>query len=117
MRQSIGTLSSGSLGPTVILLDLNLPSFRMGVRCLADLKEDDRYKTTPRACGPIELVTRPKRTVLTLLARYMPTASLTKPLDLGGFEPKIVRGIESFWLGLVKLPAEARRSHEIESGV
>jgi CheY-like chemotaxis protein len=84
--------------PDLILLDLNLPR-KDGREVLADLKEDDRYKTIPIV---VLSSSEAEADILTSYALHA-NCYLTKPLDLGGFT-KIVRGIESFWLGLVKLP-------------
>lgn len=85
--------------PDLILLDLNLPR-KNGREVLAEVKSDEDLKTIP-----IVILTTSAEEQDVLKA-YMLSANcyVTKPVDFQQFTD-VVRGIETFWLSIVKLPA------------
>jgi chemotaxis family two-component system response regulator Rcp1 len=89
---------AGAPRPDLILLDLNLPR-RSGHEVLQTIKGDDRLKTIP----VIVLTTsRADEDVLTSY-RHHANCFISKPLDLDDFIA-VVKSIEGFWLGTVRLP-------------
>ncbi len=87
-----------SVRPDLIILDLNLPR-RSGHEVLADLKVDASLRRIPVAI----LTTSSAES--DVLASYDLGANcfLTKPVDVGQFL-KVVKSIEDFWFGVVRLP-------------
>jgi CheY-like chemotaxis protein len=85
--------------PDLIILDLNLPR-RDGKEVLAELKNDQSLKAIPVAVLTSSSAERD------IVESYNLGANcyLTKPVDLEQFL-KVVAQIESFWLGIVRLPA------------
>lgn len=84
--------------PDVILLDLNLPR-KDGREVLAEIKEDQDLKRIP-----VVVITSSKSEE-DVLRSYNLHANcyVTKPVDLEKFVA-VVRSIEDFWMGIVKLP-------------
>jgi len=84
--------------PDIILLDLNLPK-KDGREVLQDIKNDDKLKRIP-----VVILTTSKAEE-DVLKSYNLHANcyVTKPVDLEQFM-QVVRGIEDFWLSIVKLP-------------
>ena len=86
--------------PDLILLDLNLPR-KDGREVLAELKSDANFRRIP------VVVLTTSQSDEDVLRAYNLNANcyVSKPVDLDQFI-KVVRGIEDFWLTIVKLPAE-----------
>lgn len=84
--------------PDLILLDLNLPR-RDGREVLAEIKEDQDLKHIP------VVVITSSSAEQDVLKSYNLHANcyVTKPVDLDKFV-EVVKSIEDFWLGIVKLP-------------
>lgn len=84
--------------PDLILLDLNLPR-KDGRQVLDEIKHDESLRRIPVA------VLTTSRADNDILASYNLHANcyVTKPVDLDDFI-RVVRGIEEFWLSIVKLP-------------
>jgi len=84
--------------PDLILLDLNLPK-KDGREVLAEIKEDPLLRRIP----VIVLTTsRAEEDILKTYDLHV-NCYITKPVDLEQFL-EIVRGIQDFWLTIVKLP-------------
>jgi CheY-like chemotaxis protein len=84
--------------PDIIILDLNLPRMD-GKEVLAEVKTDPSLRTIPVA------VLSTSEAEIDVLQSYDLGANcfLTKPVDLDQFL-KVVRAVEDFWLGMVRLP-------------
>ncbi len=84
--------------PDVILLDLNLPR-KDGREVLAEIKEDPDLKRIP-----VVIITSSKSEE-DVLRSYNLHANcyVSKPVDLEQFVT-VVKSIEDFWMGIVKLP-------------
>jgi CheY-like chemotaxis protein len=84
--------------PDVILLDLNLPR-KDGREVLAEIKEDPELKRIP------VVVITSSRAEEDVLRSYNLHANcyISKPVDLEQFVA-VVKSIEDFWMGIVKLP-------------
>jgi two-component system, chemotaxis family, response regulator Rcp1 len=89
---------SSAARPDVILLDLNLPR-KDGREVLAEIKQDPDLKRIP------VVVVTTSREEQDVLKSYNLHANcyVTKPVDLEQFVA-VVKSIENFWLGIVKLP-------------
>jgi chemotaxis family two-component system response regulator Rcp1 len=85
--------------PDLMLLDLNLPRMD-GRETLAEIKKDHNFRRIP----VIVLTTSDAES--DILASYNLHANcfITKPVDLDEFM-EVVRAIQSFWLGVAKIPA------------
>jgi CheY-like chemotaxis protein len=86
--------------PDLILLDLNLPR-KDGRQVLEEIKCDERLRRIPVA------ILTTSRADNDILASYNLHANcyITKPVDFDDFI-RVVRGIEEFWLSIVKLPMQ-----------
>ncbi len=84
--------------PDVVLLDLNLPR-KDGREVLAEIKADPSLKHIP----VVVLTTSEAEKDIVESYELHANCYVTKPVDLGRFI-EIVHQIESFWLGIVKLP-------------
>jgi CheY-like chemotaxis protein len=84
--------------PDMILLDLNLPR-KDGREVLAEIKEDPDLKRVP------VVVITSSRAEEDVLRSYNLHANcyISKPVDLEQFIT-VVKSIEDFWMGIVKLP-------------
>lgn len=84
--------------PDLILLDLNLPR-KDGREVLAEIKSDEATARIP------VVVLTSSRAEQDILKSYDLQANsyITKPVDLGQFI-EVIKGIEDFWLSVVKLP-------------
>lgn len=84
--------------PDLLILDLNLPR-KDGKEVLAELKTDPSLRSIPVA------VLTTSEAEIDILESYDLGANcfLTKPVDLDQFL-KVVRAVEEFWLGMVRLP-------------
>jgi len=85
--------------PDLILLDLNLPK-KDGRELLADIKSDENLKSIP----VVVLTTSEAHTDIVKSYNLHANCYITKPVELEKFM-KIVRVIENFWFGIVKLPS------------
>ncbi len=85
--------------PDLILLDLNLPR-KNGRQVLAEIKEDPELRRIP------VVVITSSRAEEDVARSYDLHANcyVNKPIDLEQFV-EVVRSIEDFWLGIVKLPS------------
>lgn len=86
--------------PDLILLDLNLPR-KDGRQVLDEIKHDESLRRIPVA------ILTTSRADNDILASYNLHANcyVTKPVDFDEFI-RVVRGIEEFWLSIVKLPMQ-----------
>jgi CheY-like chemotaxis protein len=85
--------------PDVILLDLNLPK-KDGREVLAEIKSDEDLRRIP----VVVLTTSSSEQDILRSYDLHANCYITKPVDLDQFIA-VVRGIEDFWLTVVKLPA------------
>lgn len=89
---------AGSPEIDLVLLDLNMP--RMGgLEVLEEMRKDERLRHTP----VVVLTTSEAEADVLRAYDNGSNAYVTKPVDLDQFV-KVVRGIEEFWLGIVRLP-------------
>ncbi|MDY6833612.1 MAG: response regulator [Chloroflexota bacterium] len=86
--------------PDIILLDLNLPR-KDGREVLAEIKEDAALRRIP----VVVLTTSRSETDVMRVYDLHANCYIPKPVELDEFM-KVVSGIESFWLSIVKLPEE-----------
>ena len=84
--------------PDLIILDLNLPR-KDGREVLAEVKADPRLKRIPVV---VLTVSRSEEDILKSYDLHA-NCYITKPVDLEAFLD-VVKGIEDFWLTIVKLP-------------
>jgi chemotaxis family two-component system response regulator Rcp1 len=84
--------------PDVILLDLNLPK-KDGREVLAEIKADEELRRIP----VVVLTTSSSEQDILRTYNLHANCYITKPVDLDQFI-QVVRGIEDFWLTIVKLP-------------
>jgi chemotaxis family two-component system response regulator Rcp1 len=84
--------------PDIILLDLNLPR-KDGRQVLAELKAIPHLKHIP----VVVLTTSEAEQDIVKSYELHANCYITKPVDLDKFVD-IIRGIENFWLSIVKLP-------------
>lgn len=86
--------------PDIVILDLNLPRMD-GKEVLAAMKGDPDLRSIPVA------VLTTSDAEADVLDSYDLGANcfLTKPVDLDQFL-KVVRAVEEFWLGMVRLPGQ-----------
>lgn len=84
--------------PDLILLDLNLPR-KDGREVLAELKADESLRRIP----VVVLTTSQAETDILTSYDLHANCYISKPVDLHEFV-RVVQGIESFWLSIVKLP-------------
>jgi chemotaxis family two-component system response regulator Rcp1 len=86
--------------PDIILLDLNLPR-KDGREVLAELKATPKLKSIP----VVVLTTSDAEQDIVMSYNLHANCYITKPVDLDKFI-EIIRGIENFWLSIVKLPPQ-----------
>jgi len=91
---------AAAVRPDLVLLDLNLPRMD-GRQVLAAIKEDEALQTIP----VVVLTTSDAERDVSRSYALHANAYVTKPLDMGEFI-RIVKGIEDFWFGIVRLPHE-----------
>src|SRR4051812_5517484 len=84
--------------PDLVILDLNLPK-KDGREVLADLKDDPDLRAIP----VIVLTTSAADEDVTAMYDLQAAGYVTKPVDFSAFVDA-VKGIEEFWLSLVRLP-------------
>jgi CheY-like chemotaxis protein len=88
--------------PDLVLLDLNLPR-KSGAEVLAEIKSDPRLSTIP----VVVLTTSQAEEDVLRSYEMHANAYVTKPVDFERFG-QIVRQIDEFFVGIVKLPPRAR---------
>lgn len=88
--------------PDLILLDLNLP-IKDGREVLAEIKEDPDFKSIP----VVILTTSKAEEDIVKTYKLHANCYITKPINLDRFVT-VVRSIEDFWLGIVRLPANRK---------
>jgi CheY-like chemotaxis protein len=89
-----------ALRPDLILLDLNLPR-KDGREVLEEIKRDADLRRIPVV---ILTTSQAEKDILTSYDLHA-NCYIRKPVDLDEFIA-VVRGVESFWLSLVKLPLQ-----------
>lgn len=86
--------------PDLVILDLNLPRLS-GHEVLAVMKADDAMRRIPVAV----LTTSAAESDVAKTYDLGANCFLTKPVDIEEFT-HVVRSIDDFWLGLVRLPQQ-----------
>jgi two-component system, chemotaxis family, response regulator Rcp1 len=89
---------SNSPCPDIVLLDLNLPK-KTGIEVLTEIKKDHNLTHIPVV---ILTSSKDEEDILKTYTHHA-SAYVTKPVDFDKFL-KVIRGIEDFWLNIVKLP-------------
>jgi len=84
--------------PDLILLDLNLPR-KDGRQVLQEIKQDEQLQRIPVA---VLTTSQAEKDILTSYNLHA-NCYITKPADLDEFI-RVVKGVEEFWLSIVKLP-------------
>jgi DNA-binding response OmpR family regulator len=92
------TTATGPARPDLVILDLNLPRMS-GHEVLAAMRADDDLRRMPVAI----LTTSSAEADVVRTYDLGANCYLTKPVDVDQFV-HVVRSIEDFWLGLVRLP-------------
>jgi CheY-like chemotaxis protein len=90
---------AGAPRPDVVFLDLNLPR-KDGRQVLAEIKADIDLRTIP----VVVLTTSSSEQDILRSYDLHANCYITKPVDLEQFIA-VVKGIEDFWLTIVRLPA------------
>jgi len=88
--------------PDLVLLDLNLPR-KSGAEVLAEIKGDPRLSTIP----VVVLTTSQAEEDVLRSYEMQANAYVTKPVDFDRFG-EIVRQIDEFFVGIVRLPPRTR---------
>ena len=88
--------------PDLVLLDLNLPR-KSGAEVLAEIKSDPQLSTIP----VVVLTTSQAEEDVLRSYEMHANAYVTKPVDFDRFG-EIVRQIDEFFVGIVRLPRRAR---------
>lgn len=91
-------------GPDLVLLDLNLPG-KSGAEVLAEIKGDPLLATIP----VVILTTSEAQEDVLRSYRLHANAYITKPVDFERFRD-VLRHIDDFFAGIVKLPPRPARS-------
>jgi CheY-like chemotaxis protein len=93
---------AGAERPDLVLLDLNLPR-KSGAEVLAEIKGDPQLSTIP----VVVLTTSQAEEDVLRSYEMHANAYVTKPVDFDRFG-EIVRQIDEFFVGIVRLPPRAR---------
>jgi CheY-like chemotaxis protein len=93
---------AGAERPDLVLLDLNLPR-KSGAEVLAEIKSDPQLSTIP----VVVLTTSQAEEDVLRSYEMHANAYVTKPVDFDRFG-EIVRQIDEFFVGIVRLPPRAR---------
>jgi CheY-like chemotaxis protein len=93
---------AGMARPDLVLLDLNLPR-KSGAEVLAEIKSDPRLSTIP----VVVLTTSQAEEDVLRSYEMHANAYVTKPVDFDRFG-EIVRQIDEFFVGIVRLPPRKR---------
>lgn len=99
-----GRHSSRTAPPDLILLDLNLPR-KDGREVLEEIKSDPELKKTP----VVILTTSDSEADILKTYSLHANCYITKPVEFDRFL-EVVRGIEGFWLRIVRLPDGLRET-------
>ncbi len=91
---------AGAPRPDLILLDLNLPR-KDGRQVLEEIKQDKNLQRIPIA---VLTTSQAEKDILTSYNLHA-NCYIAKPVDLDEFV-RVVKGIEEFWLSIVKLPPQ-----------
>ena len=94
------TTATGPARPDLVILDLNLPKMN-GHEVLAAMHEDHDLRRMPVAI----LSTSSAEADVVRTYDLGANCYLTKPVDVDQYV-HVVRSIEDFWLGLVRLPGQ-----------
>ena len=89
--------------PDLVLLDLNLPK-KDGREVLAEIKQSDDLKSIPT----VVLTTSESEEDISRCYMLHANSYITKPVGFGELL-EMVRGIQDFWFGIVKLPSKHKR--------
>jgi CheY-like chemotaxis protein len=92
--------ATGPTRPDLVILDLNLPRLS-GHEVLAAMRDDDDLRRMPVAI----LSTSSAEADVVRTYDLGANCYLTKPVDVDQYV-HVVRSIEDFWLGLVRLPSQ-----------
>lgn len=84
--------------PDIILLDINMPR-KNGFEILKEIKENEEFKDIP----VIIITTSDSEENVINAYKLGANCYIVKPLQLDEFI-RVVRGIEEFWLNIVRLP-------------
>jgi chemotaxis family two-component system response regulator Rcp1 len=90
--------------PDLILLDLNLPK-KDGREVLKEIKEDEDLRRIP----VVILTTSKAEEDIIKTYNYHANCYISKPIDLDQFV-KVVKSIEDFWLTIVRLPPNVKKT-------
>jgi CheY-like chemotaxis protein len=90
--------------PDIILLDLNLPK-KDGREVLAEIKVDNTLKRIP----VVVLTTSDAEKDIIKMYDLHANSYIMKPVDFDQFI-KVIKSIEDFWLEVVKLPPNGKKS-------
>ena len=86
--------------PDLVLLDLNLPDMH-GLDVLAAIKNDPRFRRIPA----VVFSSSQNRAEITEAYNLNANSYIAKPVDLADYI-RVVKGVEEFWLTVVKLPRD-----------
>jgi chemotaxis family two-component system response regulator Rcp1 len=90
----------GAPRPDMVLLDLNLPDMH-GLEVLAAIKTDPGLRRIPA----VVFSSSTKREEVVQAYNLNANSYIAKPVELAEFI-RVVRGVEEFWLTVVKLPKD-----------
>ncbi len=88
--------------PSLVLLDLNMPR-KDGREVLSEMKEDPELRHIP----VVILTTSQAEEDIVRSYDLHANCFISKPVDLQGLS-KVVKSIDDFWFGVVKLPPSSR---------
>ena len=91
---------TNAVTPDLVILDLNLPKLD-GREVLKLIKSDENLKKIP----VVVLTTSQSEEDILKMYKHYANCYITKPIDLDQFVT-VVKAIENFWMGIVKLPSE-----------
>jgi chemotaxis family two-component system response regulator Rcp1 len=86
--------------PDLVLLDLNLPDMH-GLEVLAAIKKDPALRRTPA----VVFSSSQAREEVTGAYNLNANSYIAKPVELADYI-RVVKGVEEFWLTVVKLPKD-----------
>jgi len=86
--------------PDLVLLDLNLPDLN-GLEVLAAIKNDSAFRRIPA----VVFSSSQRREEVVSAYNLNANSYIAKPVELADFI-RVVKGVEDFWLTVVKLPKD-----------